>query len=340
MLKKIFLTATVAAFALTACDTDSSTSAKNDEPPVETSTKPSDTTSVNNNSEGVVYDTIRTPAYDNENASGLGCSIRETSANSFVMTIVEDSVTSTITTILMGKEVDLTYVSVYDEAVSEERIQDFCEENNQLPAWSRSIIECDGHTMTIRENDETEMTFEQILASAKSTCAQMNVSINPNSSYEPVVQNPPKEENPVVQEPSDEIQVPTDPTRATCQITEKTTTTFKMIVTQPDSGSIYTSYEYKNGILVTEVRFDFMMTMPLALIDGYCAEAKADAIEMAEDEGVEVDVKCEPYRIAETITETTSMNVVPYLAKEMVEYCNEIQRTGVIPEGDEDEDDF
>ncbi|MBR5413467.1 MAG: hypothetical protein IK114_10585 [Fibrobacter sp.] len=334
MLKKIFLSAAVAALVFTACDSDSSTSPKNDDKSVEDPAKEPDSAAVNGKSETTVYDTVKTSFSADQDVVGDECLVRKTSADSFVMTMSEAGVTTSITSVLKGDKVKLTYVSVYDESIPMATIQSFCDANKQEAVGVDASVECDGRTMTVRETKESDMTFEQMLASAKSTCEKLNSSVSSNA------EEPDSGIEPNQGSLNENAEVVTDPTRATCQITEKTTNTLKMVMAQPDSGSIYTSYEYKNGTLVTEARFDFLMTMPLTQINEYCADLKADAAEMAEEDGSVVDVDCDGYRITVTVVEQSSMNVLPYIASDMVEYCNEIQRTGVIPEDDDEEDTF
>jgi len=124
--------------------------------------------------------------------------------------------------------------------------------------------------------------------------------------------------------------------KATCQITEQTTTTLKMVMAQPDSGSITTLYEYKMDSLVTLIQFDFLPAMPQDSINAFCAEAKVDVPREVEEEGAVVNVTCGDNTITERIAVPSSFNPLPFIAPEMTEYCEEIQRTGIIPDDEDD----
>ena len=183
----------VAAFALTACDTDSSTSAKNDETPVENPTKPSDSTTVHADldstavngildsttvrdiSEDTVDDSVGTASPVEEDVAGLVCTIQETSANSFVMTVNEDDFSMTITTVLTGDEIEYIYESVYDEPVSGGvMLPGLCEDDKRDVESYGSTVVCEKHAITMRETEETDMTYDEVLARGKATCDDMN----------------------------------------------------------------------------------------------------------------------------------------------------------------------
>lgn len=342
MLKKVFLSAAVAALVLTACDSDNSTSAKNDDQPAANPAKTSDSVSV------VKEDVSQTPISGNtgsdsqENvavSADVPCSVEKTSANSFVMIMNDDAVVTKITTKIVDGQAEIDYVSVYDESVSTATVQSVCESNKQeAQEEENATVTCEGRTIKIHQVDDAEIGFEGALESAKNVCKQMNAYQSENNYSEPGEQ---------AEQPGENGQLSGDPNptpvsnsgKATCQITEKTTNTLKMVMVQPDSGTIYMSYEYANATFVTEARFEFLTTMPMDRINQYCNEAKADALEMAEEEeGIVADVNCDGYSISETITEPASMNVLPFIAPEMTKYCEEIQKTGVIP--DDDDDDF
>ena len=329
MLKKLFLPAAVMAMVFTACESDSSTSPKTDGQLQGNGTEQSG--EINNN--GANNATVKTDPVSADASSGAPCSVEQLSANSFVMTMKEDGVVTKITTAIAGDQAKIDYVSIYDESVSMAMIQSLCESNKQEALTKNATVTCEGRTMTIHEVSAAEIGFDGALESAKNVCKEMNAYFSKNDSNQT---NPGLNADPVIDNPDQTPGLDQGSGRATCQITENSTNMLKMVAVQPDSGSIYTSYEYKNETLVTEIRFEFLPTVSLSEINEFCAETKADVVEMFE-EGAVADVDCDDHSMTTVITEPSSINVLPYLAKEMVEYCNEIQRTGVIPEDDEDD---
>lgn len=334
MLKKVFLSAMVAALALTACDSDSSTSPKNDEQPKGNVSEQPGTI----NGDGANNTVVKTDPVSANTSAEVPCSVEKTSANSFVMKMQEEGVLTTITTTIVGGQAEIDYVSVYDASVPEATIEQICAANKQEALEKSAAVTCEGRTMTIHEVDDAEIGFDGALKSAENVCKSMNAYLSENTSQNAGL----SEETGLNESPVIDTNPTTDITsdKATCQVTEQTTTTLKMVMVQPDSGTIYTSYEYKDGTFETVMRFEFLSTMSLEEINNFCAESKAEGAEMAAEAGVVMDVNCEDYGITMTITEQAPMNVMPYLAKDMIEYCNEIQETGVIPEDDDEEDFF
>ncbi|WP_405338925.1 hypothetical protein [Fibrobacter sp.] len=330
MLKKLFLPAAVMAMVFTACDSDSSTSPKTDDQPQGTGTEQSGAINGDANNNTVVK---TDPASANA-SSGAPCTVEKLSANSFIMTMKQDGAVTKVTTTIIGDRAEIDYVSVYDESVPLATVQSLCESNKQEAlAEENATVTCEGRTMTAHEVGDAEIGFGGALQSAENACKEMNAYFSDNN---PDQTDPGQNTDPVIDNPNQTPGLDQGSGRATCQITENSTNMLKMVAVQPDSGSIYTSYEYKNETLVTEIRFEFLPTVSLSEINEFCAETKADVVDMFE-EGAVADVDCDDHSMTTVITEPSSINVLPYLAKEMVEYCNEIQRTGVIPEDDEDD---
>lgn len=339
MLKKVFLSAAVAALVFTACDSDSSTSPKTDnESAVNPSntTNSSDSTVIKGNAENIKHDTIWAADNAGANAVSIGCKIEKTSANTLMMTFRDDEgCTTTITSTLTGNKVENSYVAVYDDTVSMEKIQTLCEENRQEALETGATLVCDGRTMSLKENDETDMSFEAVYSSAKLTCDQINTYFREQGL---IVDDPNEGVNTTPEQPDlNENSTATPSDRATCKVTENTETAFKMVAVQPDSATLSASVEYIDGALVTTSRVDFVMTVPLSKIESYCAESKADAAE-AEEEGMTVEITCDGYTITGRYVQEVPMNLLSYITPEMKASCDEIQRTGVIP--DDDEEDF
>lgn len=329
MLKKLFLSAAVVAFVFTACDSDSSTSPKTDDQPKENGAQQSGTI----NGDGADNTVVRTNPVSANTSTEVPCSVEKLSANSFVIKMKEDGAKTTITTTIAGGQAENDYVTEYDESVPMEMIQSLCESNKQEALTKNATVTCDGRTMTIHEVDDAEIGFDGALKSAQDVCKSMNAYLSENGSQNAgLPEEPGLNESPVID---------TNPTtvitsdKATCQITEQTTTTLKMVMVQPDSGSITTLYEYKTDSLVTLVQFDFLPAMPQDSINAFCAEEKIGAREVEED-GAVVDVTCDGNAITERIAMPSSFNSIPFIVPEMTAYCEEIQRTGIIPDDEDD----
>ena len=319
MLKKLFLSAAVVALVFTACDSDSSTSPKNDDQPKGNSTEQSgvEQSGPTNNSTAEIKETVATDA-----GAEVPCSVEKLSANSFLMTMKEDGAVSRITTTIVGDQAEIDYVTEYGESVPTATIQALCESNKQEALTKNATVTCDGRTMTIHEVDGAEIGFDGALESAKQVCKSMNAYLSENSS------DPEEPDQTPVSNPGASG-------KATCQVVENTDTFFKMVAIQPDSVTMSISMEYKDGLVVTTGEIVFEDTFAQTDVDKYCAEAKAEIAAAAEEE-VELDVVCDGRKIVESYSEEYPMNILPYAVPEMKASCDEIQRTGVIPDDDEE----
>lgn len=318
MLKKLFLSAAIVALVFTACDSDSSTSPKNDEQPKDNVSEQSGSI----NGDGADNTVVQTNPVSANTSTEVPCSVEKLSANSFLMTMKEDGAVSRITTTIVGDQAEIDYVTEYGESVPTATIQALCESNKQEALTKNATVTCDGRTMTIHEVDGAEIGFDGALESAKQVCKSMNAYLSENSSD-------PEEPN---QTP---VSNPGASGKATCQVVENTDTFFKMVAIQPDSVTMSISMEYKDGLVVTTGEIVFEDTFAQTDVDKYCAEAKAEIAAAAEEE-VELDVVCDGRKIVESYSEEYPMNILPYAVPEMKASCDEIQRTGVIPDDDEE----
>lgn len=317
MLKKLFLSAAIVALVFTACDSDSSTSPKNDEQPKDNVSEQSGSI----NGDGADNTVVQTNPVSANTSTEVPCSVEKLSANSFLMTMKEDGAVSRITTTIVGDQAEIDYVTEYGESVPTATIQALCESNKQEALTKNATVTCDGRTMTIHEVDGAEIGFDGALESAKQVCKSMNAYLSENSSD-------PEEPN---QTP---VSNPGASGKATCQVVENTDTFFKMVAIQPDSVTMSISMEYKDGLVVTTGEIVFEDTFAQTDVDKYCAEAKAEIAAAAEE--VELDVVCDGRKIVESYSEEYPMNILPYAVPEMKASCDEIQRTGVIPDDDEE----
>lgn len=299
MLKKVFLSAAVAALVFTACDSDSSTSPKDENRPQVNNTDQSGTT--NNN-------TAENNDAGNSNASAdVPCSVEKTSANSFVMKIDDGSSLSTVTTTIVGGQAEIDYVTVYDESVPATKIQALCEVNKQEALTKNATVTCEDHSMTIHEVEDAEMGFDDALKSAEEVCKTMNAYLSETSD-----------------------------SGATCSVTKDLSDYFQIAAVQPDSGTMYFSLEYKNEMFLVTTEYVFENTVPQAEIDEFCAEVKAETLDLGTATGLETNVECDGRTVTQYVSEEVSAEAADRYFSETVAkmkaYCKEVQRTGVIPD--------
>ena len=81
MLKKLFLSAAIVALVFTACDSDSSTSPKNDEQPKDNVSEQSGSI----NGDGADNTVVQTNPVSANTSTEVPCSVEKLSANSFVI---------------------------------------------------------------------------------------------------------------------------------------------------------------------------------------------------------------------------------------------------------------
>ena len=313
MLKKLFLSAAIVALVFTACDSDSSTSPKNDEQPKDNVSEQSGSI----NGDGADNTVVQTNPVSANTSTEVPCSVEKLSANSFVIKMKEDDAKTTITTTIAGGQTENDYVIEFNESVSMTIIQSLCESNKQEALTKNATVTCEGRTMKIHEVADADIGFNGALESAKEVCKTMNAHLSENSDVN-LPEEPGPNETPVIDDPNPNAFSTSG--KATCKITEQTTTTLN---------------EYKTDSLVTLVQFDFLPAMPQDSINAFCAEEKIGAREV-EEEGAVVNVTCGDNTITERIAAPSSFNPLSFIAPEMTEYCEEIQRTGIIPDDEDD----
>ena len=304
MLKKLFLSAAMVAFVFTACDSESSTSVKDDEHPQVNNT---DQSGEENNNAAENNAAVNNDAGNSNASADVPCSVEKTSANSFVMKIDDGSSLSTVTTTIAGGQAEIDYVTVYDASVPETKIQALCEVNKQDALTKNATVTCEDHSMTIHEVEDAGMGFDDALKSAEDVCKTMNAYLSETSD-----------------------------TGATCSVTKDLSDYFQFAAVQPDSGTMYFSLEYKNGILLVTTEYVFENTVSQAEIDEFCAEVKAETLDLGDATGLETNVECDGRMVTQYVSEEVSAGEINRYFSETVAdmkaYCKEIQRTGVIPD--------
>ena len=120
--------------------------------------------------------------------------------------------------------------------------------------------------------------------------------------------------------------------RATCDVLQDTDDAFKMVVVAPDSVTMTFEATYKKNIFTLSGIAEFDPNVPQSVIDQECAKAKAEAAE----DGDGTVVTCNGNNITELFSGSIPTNMVPLVAPTLIEQCDIIQETGVIPEDDDD----
>lgn len=309
MIKKILPLTAAALMALTACSDDSSSSPSG---PSE-----SDTPS---------------------------CSAKKKSSNSVEMIYSIPGIsTSTITTTLMGEKVQMDIFTKYSSSAPLDSIRAECEENKleALEDPENSSVTCTDRTITIKSTRESGgVSIEKLYEKAQGECMvfeKMFQSGNDNI-YDDVHEN----NSPIFTDPS----TPSDndtpllgdgssdnrPGKATCKISKNSDSEFEMTITDADTATLYMSIKYDGTNLKELGTTTFNENIPQSFIDQECAEAKEDALEDADGSVV----TCEGNVISQILETQSPFNPIPLMSGLMVEYCNEIQETGIIPDDDED----
>ena len=317
MIKKILPLTAAALMALTACSDDSSSSPSG---PSE-----SDTPS---------------------------CSAKKKSSNSVEMIYSIPGIsTSTITTTLMGEKVQMDIFTKYSSSAPLDYIRAECEEN-KLEAQEdpeNSSVTCTDRTITIKSTRESGgVSIEKLYEKAQGECMvfeKMFQSGNDNiydeednDDGEDIHEN----NGPIFTDPS----TPSDndtpliggddfgnrPGKATCKISKNSDSEFEMTISDADTATLYMSIKYDGTNLKELGTTTFNENIPQSFIDQECAEAKEDALEDADGSVV----TCEGNVISQILETESPFNPIPLMSGLMVEYCNEIQETGIIPDDDED----
>lgn len=129
-----------------------------------------------------------------------------------------------------------------------------------------------------------------------------------------------------------------DAKKATCAITQNEENAFEMIMDKPDSGTVTISMTYENGLFTNSSVAVFDESVSQSELDVACAEAKSDA-NGDEAEGFTSTVTCEGNTIRTESTMQVMINpmTIGGLTSSFVEMCEQVQKTGIIPDDDSEE---
>lgn len=129
-----------------------------------------------------------------------------------------------------------------------------------------------------------------------------------------------------------------DAKKATCAITQNEENAFEMIMDKPDSGTVTISMTYENGLFTNSSVTVFDESVSQSELDAACAETKSDA--NGDDvEGFTSAVTCEGNTIRTESTMQVMINpmTIGGLTSSFVEMCEQVQKTGIIPDDDSEE---
>ena len=135
MHKKAFWVSAMAAFVLSGCGSDNSTSASG--------------------------------------SNVLSCSANAISNDTFILEVVTEDVTLTTTTTIAGNLANIEYDISYATEVSAAYVQQVCKENKQEYQEKNAQIICGDHSINIKEVAPADISFEDALKSAKNSCREM-----------------------------------------------------------------------------------------------------------------------------------------------------------------------
>jgi hypothetical protein len=134
MLKKVFLISAAAAFVLSGCGSDNSTSASG--------------------------------------SQVLSCSANAISDDTFIMEVVTENVTLTTTTKIAGNLANIEYDASYAPEVPAAYVQQECDENKREAQEKNAQIVCSDHSIIIKEVEPADISFEDALKSAQNECRE------------------------------------------------------------------------------------------------------------------------------------------------------------------------
>lgn len=251
------------------------------------------------------------------------CSAKLLSQNSVELktAIANAFITTATAKKLKGNKVELEITTLYDESVPVTEIQKTCTENKMEAAEKNATVSCTDYSITVKSIEKSYMNIDQTLASAQQACKEFSKKYSSVSSEDP---NPGQIENdPPTPPPS------TKTGKATCQILEDSENNFSMIVSAPDSVTITGTASFNNGVQIIKLVEEFDPSVPQSVIDAECASAKE---EIAEEEGIPLQVSCEGNKITGYFEAVTGKNMMTSVVPLMISECNQIQETGIIPD--------
>lgn len=267
------------------------------------------------------------------------CKATKTSSNKVVTTMtVAGTMTSTTETTLNGDKANIKITTNYTSMVPASVIKETCSQNKEEAAERNdgSTVTCEDRTITIKAVENAEAGIEQVYKSALKTCESFYKEF-PEGEIKFDEEDDEKDEDD--EDINDEHISPIQPgdindapvanqSRATCKITKNSDLAFEMVAADADTATMTISYNYDGSYAVQTAVVEFNRNLPQSFVDQECAKTKEDAL--VDDDGT--IVICDDYTIKEIFRFESPINPLPFAFDMLKETCDEIQRTGVIPD--------
>lgn len=293
MLKKVFLTAAIAALVFSGCDSDSST-------------EPSSTAKDSQYTKGA----IDKREYTADSDDG-GCVVKKLSSNSYSIAYTQGGASIKIISTVDGDVIENEYQSTYGASVPKSYIESLCEANKEEAKSKNATVTCTANTITIKEIEDTYLTFDEAMKSAKETCKDINGDDEETSdSIETIT---PDEDHPAV-----------------CS-SRKTENSFVMRAEDQDSLRLEATAEYVDEIYTFVLELEFVSRIPMSVIEEACDDLRRMYSD-SNDEPGSVQVKCDGRLLTVRGREETDENPISNVAASMSSFCNEIDLTGAFPD--------
>lgn len=351
MIKKILSTSAATALMFAACSTDdpvaplpvpvSSSSIQSNLSSVSDIIPSSESNAIlssesiaSSSSEMVKKDTTFLNPDDNEIQSFTKneCSVKTNAADNSILLEMTyaGEVKSIITMTLEGSMVNIESKAIYDAKISDTMVKKFCEDAKKEALLEDATVICEKRSVTAVMTKPTNgQTLKEVSESSQQTCDSFNNSFKitdpVQSSSSALVVLPESSSSALTNPPKIEK------SRATCEITKDTDEAFNMVITAPDSVTMTIEATYNNNIFSMNGVVVFAPNVPQSVIDKECAKEKAEAAE--DDDGTVVI--CSGNVITESHSFMVTENLLILAAPSLVEECDKVQETGVIPEDDE-----
>lgn len=126
--------------------------------------------------------------------------------------------------------------------------------------------------------------------------------------------------------------LPAGDSKVTCTMTKDEPNLLEHVIVVPDSGTSIVTISFMDGVVTTVTKAIFDEKASAETIAQECAETKAET---------DGEVVCDGRTITETVVvEDPTGFSFQFIAPMMKSMCEEIQKTGVMPEEDEEDEDF
>ena len=238
-----------------------------------------------------------------------------------------EALNKTTMTLLPGNQVEMETTVLYDTKISDAKVKQYCEEAKEdALAEKGATVVCSKRSVTAKQTKPTNgETFEEVVEESQEMCDLWRMMFPESSSSAQII-------IPERSSSSQYIPPKTENGKVTCDVVEDDESTFQMVIVDPDSVTMTLTATNTNGLFSLNAVAVFAPNVPQSVIDKECANAKAEA---AEEEDGEAVVTCNGNVITETESMFVGQNLLNLIAPTLIAVCDEIQKTGIIPEDEE-----